>query len=1081
MSLNSRLRFFHQFFLYCFLLLALLLAGVAGLTAPARKAAVGFAAPDSSTARKNLPPTAVPIVGNSVLDSPETEAAKKVRVQESYGKLPLSFEANQGQTDCRVNFISRGSGYNLFLTPTEAVLRLRIADRQARNQSKIALATRNRRLDKTKFTALRMKFVGANPTPNAAGLDPLVGKTNYFIGNDPTKWQTNVPNYARVKYEDVYPGVDLVYYGNQQQLEYDFIVAPGSDPSSITLGLNGVQKVRVDARGDLMLRTIGGEVRWQKPLIYQQIDGVRQEVSGSYAVKARHQVGFRIGAYDRSRPLIIDPVLVYSTYLGGGQGSSIAVDAAGCAYVTGFAATFPTTAGAFQTTNAGESDAFVTKLNPTGSALIYSTYLGGNREEEGLGIAVDSAGSAFVTGYTFSLNFPTTAGAFQTTSAFLHDAFVTKLNPTGAALDYSTYLGGNSDDYGMRIALDALSNAYVTGYTSSFRASGPPSYVEFPVTPGAAQTTHSGTPDDAFVSKLNPSGSALVYSTYLGGSKFDRGGDIAVDSSGNAYVAGDTQSTDFPTTPGSAQPVSGGGSSEGFVSKINASGTAILYSTYLGGADSDFAVGVAVDGADSAYVTGSTSSTNFPTTAGAAQTNLAGPGDGFVTKLDANGALLMYSTYLGGSESDGASDIVVDLSGSAYVIGTTTSTDFPTTGAVQSANAGSFDAFVTRLDPTGSVHLFSTYLGGSDAELGQGIAVDGSGNMYLTGWTFSDDFPTTAGAFQLTHVQGWAAFVTKIGEGQPVDSDVDGVPDSRDNCPDAYNPDQFDSDGDGIGDACDNCRTTLNPDQADADGDGVGDACDQCPSDPNKVNPGACGCGVPDVDTDGDGTPDCHDSCPFDPNKIAPGQCGCGQPDTDSDGDGVADCNDACPNDPNQITPGICGCGIIPIDSDGDRIPDCHDNCPTTYNPDQSDSDGDGVGDACPSFQFQFPAGGNFVIGDLANVSGNATVNFWGSQWQQNNPMTAGSGPNAFKGFENGSAVPTCGGTWTSRPGNSSNPPATVPQFMGVIVSSSVVKNGSTTTGNVKKIIVVQTNAGYGPAPGHIGTGRVVAIICSSP
>ncbi len=331
------------------------------------------------------------------------------------------------------------------------------------------------------------------------------------------------------------------------------------------------------------------------------------------------------------------------------------------------------------------------------------------------------------------------------------------------------------------------------------------------------------------------------------------------------------------------------------------------------------------------------------------------------------------------------------------------------------------------------------------------------------------------------------------------DSDGDGIPDNTDNCPNTANPGQEDADGDGVGDVCDNCRTTANANQADADGDGVGDACDncpananadqadgdgdgvgdvcdQCPTDPLKTAPGACGCNVPDTDTDGDGTPDCNDACPTDPNKIAPGQCGCGFPDTDTDGDGTANCNDACPTDPNKIAPGVCGCGVSDTDSDGDGKANCIDNCPTVPNPDQRDTDGDGVGDACTGFQF--PAGGLFVVGNLVNLSGNATVNFWGSQWSQNNPMTSGAAPNAFKGFEDGTTTPTCGGTWTSKPGNSSNPPATVPAYMGVIVSSSIQKNGSTITGNVKKIIVIKTNPGYGPAPGHIGTGKVVAIIC---
>ena len=1033
MSPSSPRPFLRQFFLYGFLLLAMMLAGVAGLTAPARKSAAGFIAPDKSKARK-VPPATVPIVAsNSVLDAPEPEAAKKARLQERYGKLPLSFEGNQGQTDHRVNFISRGSSYSLFLTPTEAVLRLRIADRRSRNELKKGLAARSlTKPSNPKSSVLRMKFVGANAEPQVLGVDELPGKSNYFIGNDPTKWRTNVPSYAKVKYMGVYPGVDLVYYGNQQHLEYDFVVAPGADPTAIKLALEGVRQMRVDARGDLVLRTSGRDVRWQEPIIYQEIDGVRRKVAAGYVVKARRQVGIRVGAYDPSRPLIIDPILDYSTYLGGSDndvGLSIAVDGAGSAYVTGTTSStdFPTTEAAVQTTNAGDNDVFVTKLDATGSALVYSTYLGGSvgdpslglhGTDEGYGIAVDGAGCAYVTGHTLSGDFPTTALAFQTTNAGSYsDAFVTKLNATGSALVYSTYLGGSFADIALGIAVDGAGSAYVTGATNS---------TDFPTTIGAFQTTSDSTSNgDGFVTKLNANGTALIYSTYLSGSGYEVSFGIAVDGVGSGYVTGYTNSTDFPTTAGAYQ-TSYAGITDVFVTKLDPTGSALVYSTYLGGSNGEYAYEIAIDLGGSAYVTGQTFSTDFPTTAGAVRTTYAGGVcDAFVTKLSPIGSALVYSTYLGGSAGDLTRGIAVDGAGSAYLTGLTESLDFPTTiGALQTTHGGGAgDAFMTRLDLNGTALTYSTYLGGSDFDAAYGIAVDGAGSAYVVGLTSSTNFPTTPGALQTTNAGGFAdAFVTKIGEGN-ADTDGDGVPDASDNCP-----------------------NTHNPDQADSDGDGVGDACDQCPSDPSKIIPGACGCGVPDTDTDGDGTSDCHDSCSNDPNKIAPGACGCGVADTDSDGDGV---------------------------------PNCHDNCPSTPNADQRDTDGNGVGDACTPFQF--PAGGDFVIGDLGNLAGNSTVYFWGAQWSQNNPMTGGSGPNAFKGFENGTAVPACGSTWTSRPGNSSNPPATLPQFMGVIVSSSVVKNGSTITGNVQKIIVVQTNAGYGPAPGHFGTGRVVAIICASP
>ncbi len=436
----------------------------------------------------------------------------------------------------------------------------------------------------------------ANASPRVEALEELPGKANYFLGNDPTKWRTNVPTYARVHYQDLYPGIDLIYYGNQRQLEYDLVVRPGADPSRIRLGVQGADTLDVDAQGDLVLHTAGGDIRQRKPAAYQEIDGMRQEISGGYVLKGSHTVGFEVGAYDASRPLVIDPVLFYSTYLGGSSddfGSGIAVDSSGDAYVTGYTLStdFPTTVGAFQTTHAadgGLDDGFVTKLNPTGAALVYSTYLGGSSDDFGFGIAVDSSGDVYVTGYTLSTAFPTTVGAFQMTNAGGYDGFVTKLNPTGAALVYSTYLGGSSDDFGRGIAVDAAGSAYVTGYTYS---------TAFPTTVGAFQTTHAADSgrNDAFVTKLNPTGAGLVYSTYLGGNSFDVGLGIAVDALGSAYVTGGTQSTNFPTTTRAFQTTFGGGVVDGFVTKLNPAGSMLDYSTYLGGTGLDTGFGIAVD------------------------------------------------------------------------------------------------------------------------------------------------------------------------------------------------------------------------------------------------------------------------------------------------------------------------------------------------------------------------------------------------------------------------------------------------------------------------------------------------------
>ncbi|HEX4640263.1 MAG TPA: SBBP repeat-containing protein, partial [Chthoniobacterales bacterium] len=558
------------------------------------------------------------------------------QLSEAYGKLPLSFEANAGQTDPRVKFLSRGSGYSLFLTNNEAVLALTKKDAGAEQKSTSAI--------------LRMKLVGAKSLPGVSGQNELPGKANYFTGSDPKKWRTDLPTYAKVRYEQVYPGIDLIYYGNQRQLEYDFTVAPGADPDRIQLGFAGAQKIRVDARGDLMVETTGGSVRWQKPVVYQESDGERKMVEGKYLLRRGHQVSFEVAAYDTTKPLIIDPTLVYSTYLGGSnvdQGNAIAVDSSGNAYVTGvtLSVDLPTTTGAFQTTYMGANDVFVTKLNPTGSGLLYSTYLGGGGGDSGNGIAVDTAGNAFVTGFTTSTDFPTTTGAFQTVKGAAQDAFIAKLDPTGSALVYSSYLGGNSTESGNGIAVDSLGNAYVTGITGS---------LNFPTTVGAFQTSRTGV-SDAFVSKLDLTGTTLVYSTYLGGSNTDQGNAIAVDSSGNAYVTGNTFSLDFPTTFGAFQTAKGAGQ-DAFITKLDPTGSALVYSTYLGGSVDDVGFGIAVDALSDAYVTGFTTSTDFPTTTGAFQTTYAGqnnPGnDVFFTTLNASGAGLLYSTYLGGGDND---------------------------------------------------------------------------------------------------------------------------------------------------------------------------------------------------------------------------------------------------------------------------------------------------------------------------------------------------------------------------------------------------------------------------------------------
>lgn len=671
------------------------------------------------------------------------------RVKESYSKIPLSFVANHGQADKKVKFTSRGSGYSLALAPT--IFTLAIADPRNKNNEESMVRSR------ASASVIQATLLGGNAAAKLTGLERLLTRTNYLIGSDPRRWKTNVPNYAKVKYSGVYPGVDLVFYGNQNLLEYDFIVSPGRDPGVIALGFEGITDMRVDEKGDLILRTDAGEIRQTKPVVYQQIDDARRIIPASYLIKGKKQIAFQIADYDRSKPLVIDPTLAFSTYLGGSgmdQGDGIAVDSAGNAYITGgtLSTDFPVTPGAFQTVKAGigEFDAFVTKMNSSGTALIYSTYFGGGNRDFGNDITLDGAGNAYITGLTDSGDLPTTPGAFRTTpvGGDEFDAFAMKLNAAGTSLVYSTYLG---PVIGTGIAVDSEGNAYITGQAAA----------NYPTTPGAFQTVTGGS-SDGFVTKLNATGTALVYSTFLGGSGFDVSTEIAIDAAGNAYVTGQAEAG-FPVTPGAFQ-TSFNGLSDAFVTKLNSTGTALVYSTFLGGSGSDRGSGIALNAAGNAYVTGVTDAVNFPVTPGAFQSVKAAGQDAFVTELSVAGNALAYSTYLGGNGNDFGNNIALDMAENASVVGLTGSPDFPTTAdAIQSGfGGGNGDAFITRLNATGTALVFSTYFGGSDTDGALSIWVDPAGSIYLTGQTFSADFPTTPGAFQTVFGGNSDAFVAKI-------------------------------------------------------------------------------------------------------------------------------------------------------------------------------------------------------------------------------------------------------------------------------------------------------------------------------
>ena len=675
-----------------------------------------------------------------------TASATKQQALAAYAKLPLAFIANAGQTDARVRYSAQGAGFSVFLTRREAMLSLQRPGKQRRGRG----------------VALALRFVGSNRNVAIRGERPGPGSVNYLLGNDPAEWRTGARTYERVVYRNLWPSVDMVFAGQNGELKYEFLVRAGARVRDIRLAYGGAKRLSLDRQGNLRIDTSLGVLTDTRPLSYQLVAGKRVPVRSSFALDRRGTgYGFALGrGYDRRYPLVIDPHLAYSTYLGGVSedwGSSIAVDAAGSPYVTGYtiSSDFPTTAGAFDTTFNGSGDAFVTKLDASGTALVYSTYLGGSGEDHGNAITLDATGSAYLTGSTSSADFPTTPGAFDTTFNGDGDALVMKLDASGAELGYSNYLGASGDDRGSGIAVDGVGSAYVTGVTGCPPPppDRPRTCSDFPTTPGAFDTTLNGYLD-AFVTKFDASGAALVYSSYLGGSRNDSGAGIAVDGVGNAYLTGRTGSGNFPTTAG-AFSTTINGDSDAFVTKLNASGDALVYSSYLGGRGfgGESGYGIALDAAGSAYVTGYTISSDFPTTAGAFDTTFNGFLDAFVTKFDASGAALVYSSYLGGNDSTGdfGYGIAVDGAGSAYVTGYTGSSDFPTTAdAFDTTLDGPDDAFVTKLDASGAGLVYSSYLGGSDGDYGYGIALDAAGSAYVTGYTISSDFPTTAGAFDTT-------------------------------------------------------------------------------------------------------------------------------------------------------------------------------------------------------------------------------------------------------------------------------------------------------------------------------------------
>jgi len=695
-------------------------------------------------------------------------AAQKADINHSYGNLPLYFIENKGQVNKKVSFYERGSGHAAFFTAKGVTLALTKREDKADKASfkKDISDLKARESAKHTTEALTLSFVGANAKAKISSSEKMPGHVNYFVGNDKTKWRSNIPTYGAVIYKDVYKNIDVKFYGNNKNIEHDVIVRPGGDFTNVKFAYRGIKGLKVTEDGSLEVTLNHGKIIEERPVIYQVVKGKKVAVDGTYKIlkgeDGAFTYGFRVASYDRTKDLVIDPVLVYSTYLGGNntdQAWGIAIDNTGAAYVAGNAAStdFPLL-NPIQATigGVGSQDAFVTKINPAGTAIVYSTYLGGSTTDVARSIAVDATGAAYLTGQTDSADFPL-LNPIQAALGGGTDSFVTKINPAGTAIVYSTYLGGGGIDIATGITLDNSGSAYLTGSTES---------TDFPLmNPIQAIFGGSGLGGnsflgDAFVTKINPAGSALVYSTYLGGIDNDSGSSIAIDASGSAYVTGSTNSANFPLlTPIQA---TSGGLSDAFVTKINPAGTALVYSTYIGGSSEDSGISIALDASGNAYVAGGTDSVDFPIMSPIQATHGGGLLDAFVTKINSLGSAYVYSTYIGGAGDDLANSIVLDSSGAVYVTGLTASTNFPLTAPIQAIHGGGFwDAFVSKINPAGSAFVYSTYLGGSGRDLGRRLAVDSLGAAYVAGQTDSTDFPLM-GPIQAADGGFFDAFITKI-------------------------------------------------------------------------------------------------------------------------------------------------------------------------------------------------------------------------------------------------------------------------------------------------------------------------------
>ena len=693
--------------------------------------------------------------------SQSLESSAALIKEPDFGDIPLYFIPNKGQVDKEALFYATTSSYTLWLTKEGLVFDS--AQRALEpEESGENLKYKNRANEEFNRDVSGLLFLNANEGLEVRPGEEAAHRVNYLIGNDPTKWRMNIPTSGAVLYREIYKNIDLKVYGIEKQIEYDWVVKPGGKPEEIRFVYRGVKGTGLDKDGNLVIGGKYGELRHHKPTGWQVIAGRKVDVEVGFELKGKDEYGFRIKEHDRNFDLIIDPmILVYSSYLGGASqfeaASGVAVDGSGAAYVTGYtnSADFPIK-NAYQKTNKGASDVFVTKFSSSGKALVYSTYLGGSESDGASAIAVDKNGAVYIAGGTSSPNFPI-KNAVQKALRGDGDVFVAKLSPSGASLVYSTYLGGSRHDSeypeegASGIAVDSVGAVYISGKTWC---------TDFP-TKNAFQKALGKAPEaDAFITKFSPSGKSILYSTYLGGAYDDGVSGVAVDGSGAVYVTGTTLSTNFPAKNAYQKTLRG--ESDVFVSKLSPSGKSIVYSTYLGGSGDDRWSAIALDSRGAAYITGVTESADFPVKNAYQKTYGGGWEDVFVTKFSATGASLDYSGYLGGTKYEYGCAIAVDGSGAAYIAGYTASTNFPTKNAFQKTYGGGYeDGFIAKLSSGGKNLVYASYLGGSENDDCDNIAVDGRGAAYVIGNTRSPNFPLK-NAFQKT-LQGYEdGFVAKF-------------------------------------------------------------------------------------------------------------------------------------------------------------------------------------------------------------------------------------------------------------------------------------------------------------------------------